>query len=79
MRAPIAQEGGSFEQSKVNSNPDTFDKSVGNTRSSTSVGIKDTINHIEKPNWKVTERMRRSMTTVVWCPGNQAHIPWMEI
>ena len=54
-------------------------KSIGKTRSATSVGIKDTLHHIEKPNWKETEIIRRRTTTVVWCQANQAHISWLEI
>ena len=43
VHAPIAQEGSSFAQREGNSNLDTFDKSIGNTRSATSLGIKYTL------------------------------------
>ena len=54
-------------------------KSIGKTRSATSAGIKYTLHHIAKPNLTATERIIRRMTTVVWFPENQAHIPWLEI
>ena len=53
-------------------------KIIGKTRSATSVEIKDTLHHIAKPSSTATERRIRRMMTVVMCPANQAHIPWLS-
>ena len=55
--------------------PILLTKNIGKTRIATSVGIKDTLYHIEKPSWAATERRRIMITTVVRCPENQDHIP----
>ena len=73
----ISKEFSSFLRRKGNGNPDNFNKSIVKTRIATSVGIKDTLQHISKTSFTATERRRRRrrMKTVFWCPENQIHIP----
>ena len=52
-------------------------KNIGKKRSATSVWIKDTLHHIEKPIWTATEKRIRRMTKVVGYTENQSHIPWL--
>ena len=68
VRAPTAKEGSLFAQRKGNGNPDTSEKNIRKIRITTSVGIKDTLHHIAKPNYTEMERRRKMMTTVFWCP-----------
>ena len=56
-------------------NPILSTKSIGRTRSATSVGIKDTLHHIEKPSCTETEIRIRRRKTVVWFTSNKPHIP----
>ena len=55
VREPIAQEGILLHKGRAMATPILPTKSFGKTRSATSVGIKDTLHHIAKPNWTATE------------------------
>ena len=68
-----------LHKGRAMSTPTILKKTIGNTRSATSVGIKNTLHHIAKPSWIETEKIRRRMTTLVRCPKKQAHILWLEI
>ena len=57
--------------------PILLKNSIGRTSSATSVGIKDTLHHIAKPSCTATEIRIRRTKKLVWCPENQAHIPWL--
>ena len=54
-------------------------KSIGNTGSATSVGIKETLHHTEKPSWTATERIRIRITTVVWSNRYIGKVPQIHL